>query len=392
MSGVFFLAWRYLLWHRWKTVILLLAVTLVIYVPLGLQLLVDQTATAMTARADRSPLLLGSRGSPLELVLNSLYFSSGLPPELEYGQVDELRASGLVEPIPLYVRFNSQGHPIVGTNLDYLAFRDLQIAAGRQMVSLGEAVIGASVAQRLDIGAGDSIVSAPESVFDLAGVYPLKMQVVGVLAPAFSQDDNAIFADVKTAWVIQGLGHGHQDLTQPELASAVLKKEDDRIVANAALVQYNEITADNIGSFHFHGNSDHNPLTAILLLPADDKAGVMILGRYQSHPQLQIVQPRAVMDELLDTVFAVERYLLVAMALVGIATAAVVLLVFLLSLRARRAEMETMSRLGGSRLTVASLMLAEIAIVLVLSALFAALLTGATLIWGGPLLHAVVMS
>ena len=392
MSGVFFLAWRYLLWHRWKTVILLLAVTLVIYVPLGLQLLVDQTATAMTARADRSPLLLGSRGSPLELVLNSLYFSSGLPPELEYGQVDELRASGLVEPIPLYVRFNSQGHPIVGTNLDYLAFRDLQIAAGRQMVSLGEAVIGASVAQRLDIGAGDSIVSAPESVFDLAGVYPLKMQVVGVLAPAFSQDDNAIFVDVKTAWVIQGLGHGHQDLTQPELASAVLKKEDDRIVANAALVQYNEITADNIGSFHFHGNSDHNPLTAILLLPADDKAGVMILGRYQSHPQLQIVQPRAVMDELLDTVFAVERYLLVAMALVGIATAAVVLLVFLLSLRARRAEMETMSRLGGSRLTVASLMLAEIAIVLVLSALFAALLTGATLIWGGPLLHAVVMS
>jgi len=29
VSGVFFLAWRYLLWHRWKTAILVLAVTLV---------------------------------------------------------------------------------------------------------------------------------------------------------------------------------------------------------------------------------------------------------------------------------------------------------------------------------------------------------------------------
>jgi len=106
---------------------------------------------------------------------------------------------------------------------------------------------------------------------------------------------------------------------------------------------------------------------------------------------LQIVQPRLVMDELLATVFAVQRYVLVAMILVGVATGLVVLLVFLLSLRARRAEMETMSRLGGSKVAIGSLMLAEIALVLFASALLAALLTGATLIWGGPLLQAVVM-
>ena len=392
MSGVFFLAWRYLLWHRWKTAILVLAVTLVIYVPLALQLLVQQTATDMTARADRSPLLVGSRGSPLELVLNSLYFSSGQPPVLEHSHLEKLQTSGLVEPIPLYVRFQSQGYPIVGTNLDYFAFRGLQIGVGRQMVSLGEAVLGARVAQRLGIGPGDSIASSPESVFDLAGVYPLKMQVVGILAPAYSQDDEAIFVDVKTTWIIQGLGHGHQDLARPESAAVVLKKDGDRIVANAALVQYNKITPDNIDSFHFHGDGGRNPLTAILPVPKDDKARVLILGRYQSDPQLQIVQPRAVMDELLDTIFAIQRYVLVAMALVGVATAAVVLLVFLLSLRARRAEMDTMSRLGGSSLVVSSLMLAEIGIVLLSSAALAAMLTGITLIWGGPLLQAVVMN
>ncbi len=391
MKGVFYLAWRYLAWHRWKTAILVLAVTLVIYLPLGLQLLVQQTAVDMTARADRTPLLLGSRGSPLELVLNSLYFSTEQPPALHYGALDELRSSGLVDAIPLYVRFDSGGIPIVGTNLDYFDFRGLRIASGRSLVGLGEAVLGARAAQRLALGVGDSVVSSPQSVFDLAGVYPLKMSVVGVLEPAHNQDDDAIFVDVKTTWVIQGLGHGHQDLARPEAAAAILKKEGDRLVANASLVQYNEITPQNVDSFHFHGASEQHPLTAALPVPRDDKARVLTLGRYQSDEQLQMVQPRTVIDELLATIFAIQRYVLVAMVLVGAATAAVVLLVFLLSLRARQAEMATMSRLGGSRAAINSLMLAEIAIVLALSGLLATLLTLATLNWGGPLLRAVVM-
>jgi len=228
-------------------------------------------------------------------------------------------------------------------------------------------------------------------VFDIAGVYPLKMKVVGVLAPARNQDDDAIFVDLKTAWIIEGLGHGHQDLTRPEAAGAVLKTERDRIVANAALVQYNEITADNIDSFHFHGDLSANPLTAILPVPRDNKARVLVQGRYQSHPQLQMLQPRAVIDELLATVFAVQRYVLVAMAMVGVATGFVVLLVFLLSLRARRGEMDTMRRLGGSGASIRALMLSEVAVVLLVSAVLAALLTLVTLVWGGALIEMVVM-
>jgi len=391
VNSILYLAWRYLLWHRWKTAILVIAVTLVLYLPLGLQLVVQQTARDMTARADSSPLLLGSRGSPLELVLNALYFSAARPQSLEYGNLQLLRDTGLALPIPLYVRFHSQGFPIIGTSLDYFAFRGLELADGRQMVQLGEAIVGATVAQDLGLSPGDSVVSSPEGVFDLAGVYPLKMTVVGVLAPSYTQDDGAIFVDIKTAWVIQGLGHGHQDLNNPAASAAVLKKEGERIVANAALVQYNEITPENIHSFHFHGDNTANPVTAILPVPRDDKARVLLLGRYQSDNAVQMVQPRTIMDELLVTVFAIQAYVLVAMGLVSLATVAVVLLVFLLSLRARRAEREAMFRLGGSRNLVAALMLAEIFIVLVAATVVAALLTAATLMWGGPLLQAVVM-
>jgi len=182
VSGVFYLAWQYLRWHRWKASILVAAVTLVLYLPLGLQLVVEQTARDMNARADATPLVLGGRGSPLELVLNALYFSDEQPPAFDYGVVDELRDSALVDPIPLYSRYHSQQVPIVGTTLDYFAFRNLQIAQGRQLAMLGEAVLGVSAAQALGVGVGDYVVSSPESVFDIAGVYPLKMPVVGVLA------------------------------------------------------------------------------------------------------------------------------------------------------------------------------------------------------------------
>jgi putative ABC transport system permease protein len=172
----------------------------------------------------------------------------------------------------------------------------------------------------------------------------------------------------------------------------VLKSEDNRIVANASLVQYNEITADNIDSFHFHGSNAELPLTAILPTPRSDKARVLIQGRYQSHPTLQLLQPRAVIDQLLDTVFAVQRYVLVAMSMVAIATAAVVLLVFLLSWRARQPEQDTLHRLGGSQPAILALMLAEVVMVTLAATVLAALLVLLTHWFGAPLLQAVVMT
>ncbi len=391
MRGVIYLAWCYLRWHRWKTMILTLAVTLVLYLPLGLQLVVEQTATDMTARADATPLVLGGRGSPLELVLNSLYFSLERPARVNYEELERLQHDELVDPVPLYVRFHSQAVPIVGTSLDYFEFRNLDIAQGRQLLSLGEAVLGAGAAEQLGIAVGDAVISSPESLFDIAGVYPLKMPVVGILAPSFSPDDEAIFVDLKTAWIIEGIGHGHQQLTRPEAAAAVLKTEQDRIVANASLVQYNEITPDNIDSFHFHGDTSALPLTAVLPLPRSDKGRVLIQGRYQAHEELQMLEPRAVIDQLLDTVFSVQRYVLVAMTMVAVATAAVVVLVFLLSWRARRSEQDTLFRLGGSRPAIAVLMLAEVGMVMLAAILLAALLLVLTNWFGSALLQAVVM-
>ena len=117
--------------------------------------------------------------------------------------------------------------PVVGTEIGDAVGSRVGDAVGR--------VVGSRVAKDLNVGPGDHVVSSPESVFDLAGVYPLKMRVAGVLAYADTADDDAIFVDLKTSWVIQGLGHGHQDLARTTDEGVVLKRDKQTVVANAAL-------------------------------------------------------------------------------------------------------------------------------------------------------------
>jgi len=376
VTGPLYLAWRYLVHHRVKTLILVSSIALIAYLPAGLRVLIGQSASELTARAEATPFLVGARGSPLELVLSSLYFESDAPAPTTYAEAERVADSGLADPIPLYVGFRVREHPIVGTALEYFDFRGLRVAAGRPMAMLGECLMGSQAAEHLGVGPGDSVISSPESVFDLAGTYPLRMRVVGVLAPSHGPDDRAIFVDVKTAWLIQGLGHGHQDLAAPESSAAVLSREGDRITANASVLQYNEVTADNVDSFHFHGESVDYPLSALIAVPHDAKSGVILMGRYQgSEGATQIVRPTDVMGDLLATVFTVERYAVAAMGIVALATLATAALVFLLSLRLRKREVETMIKIGAARGSVAAVLASEVVLVLILGFLLAGALT-----------------
>jgi putative ABC transport system permease protein len=379
MIDVLYLAGRYLASHAPKTIILIASLTLVIYTPFGLRTIVRTSQQQLRERAESTPLLIGSAGSPLELTLNSLYFRSETPPSLGYGEAAKVRNSGLADALPLHVRFRTGDWPIVGTSFDYFEFRGLETAEGRPFIRLGECVLGATAARELGKVPGDPVMSSPESVFDLAGVYPLKMRVAGVLAPSGLPDDRAVFVDVKTAWVIQGLAHGHDDLADPSAAGGVLRREGDRIIANRSVVEYNEITADNRDEFHFHGDPASFPITGLIAVPRDEKSTALLMGRYQGEGKtLQIFRPAGVMDELFATVFRVEGFVVAAFAGVGVATLATAVLVFLLSLRLRRREFLTLRRIGAEPLRVTVLWSSEIVSVLAIAALLTFVLNQAT--------------
>jgi len=393
VKGVLYLAWRYLAYNRGKTAVLVASILLVVYLPLTLRVLVARSAVELTLRAEATPLLAGAKGSALELVLNALYFESAPPETIPYAESLRIEESGLARAIPLYAGFHARGHPIIGTTLEYFDFRGLSFDEGRAMAVLGECVVGAGVAQSLGLAPGDAVISAPESVFDLAGVYPLKMRVSGVLARSFTPDDLAIFVDLKTAWIIDGRVHGHQDLSRPEAATGVLSRDEGKIVANASVVEYTEITPENIDSFHFHGDITGYPISAVIAAPDSDKSQAILMGRYQGPDETQqILRPTSVMDELLETILTVQSFVVAGMLLVGLAALGTAVLVFLLSLRIRRSEIETMVKIGGSRSRISAVLVSEVLAVVATSVVLAGILTALTSRFGSELIRAFIMS
>lgn len=388
-----YLAWRYLSFNWARSLTLVACVTLIAVLPLALELLLNESERQLQARAETTPLLVGAKGSSLDLVMNSLYFGDTVPETISMAAVDRVAESDLTLPIPLYVRFKARDFPIVGTNLDYFEFRGLEIAEGRALAILGECVLGARAAEELGLGPGDSLFSSPETLFDLAGVYPLKMRVAGVLKPTHSADDLAVFVDLKTAWVIQGLAHGHTDLAQVTDPTLVMGRNDGNVTATPKLVQYTEITPENIDSFHVHGDPAHHPITAVIALPRDEKAAAILRGRFvvagSDGDMHQILVPSEVIEGLLANIFRIKNVLDAVILVVGTATVLALILVFALSLRLRQREIQTIFKLGCSRSTIARLLGAEIAIILAASALLTGLLLAVVAHFDEPLVRAL---
>jgi putative ABC transport system permease protein len=318
-------------------------------------------------------LIVGAKGSSLDLVMNSLYFDDEIPELVNMQDANDVMDSNLATPIPVYIRFKARGFPIVGTTIDYFDFRGLTVAEGRSLAMIGECAIGSRVAEKLDLKPGDSLVSSPENIFDLAGVYPLKMNIVGVLEKTHTSDDLGVFVDLKTTWIIEGLVHGHMDVTKTDDTSVILKRTDDNVTANLKLVQYTEITEENLDSFHFHAEPTECPITAIVAVPYDEKSGTILRGRYlETEETRQIVKPKDVIDGLLENIFRIKNVLDAVIVVVGFATVLAIILVFTLSLRLRKREINTIFKLGCSRATIAKLLAAEIFIIVIISAIICA--------------------
>jgi putative ABC transport system permease protein len=198
------------------------------------------------------------------------------------------------------------------------------------------------------------------------------MTVVGILKPTQSPDDDAVFTDIKTTWVISGKAHGHQDVTENTNDSLLLSRSPDGVIASPAVLSYTEITPENIGSFHFHGNPDTYLINAAIAIPRDKKSELMLRGRYeQGARDVQLVLPEAVVDELVSTVVTVRDLLVVAALAIGLATLLITALVFLLSIQLRRGELATMKYIGAARGVVRGVLLTEIVLVFALSLLLA---------------------
>ena len=373
LGNAIFLAVQYLRSGKFRTAVLVFCTSVCFFLPAftfsAARLIEDQ----MTARGDSSPVLIGYKGNEFDLTMSSLYFKGTVDDVVPYGLVGDVTGQGYGVAVPLYVRYSAAGIPLVGTSLTYFDQRGLALASGRMPGLLGEAVVGAQVAADYHIDVGDKLMTDHSNLYNIAEAYPLVITVVGVLLPAGTVDDHALFADVKTTWVLEGRIHGHNEVSKGEALNP--DAADGNTEASAAVFIFNEINAGNVGSYHLHGELDDAPLSAVLVFPNDRRALSQLLGDYALSGTYQALRPTEVVETILDIILRVRDAVEAYFALILLSTALFFVLVMTLSLRLRAGEIALMRRIGCSRGAIALNVGVEVTLVVTVSVLVAAGLT-----------------
>lgn len=372
MNGVWLLSWRHVLHHRTQTLIVVLCLAVSMMLPVTSQVLVTRYQTELLARAAATPLVAGARGSRFDLTLAALYFRQRDLEIIQSREYHEIRDSRLGVVIPINARFTAQDIGIVGVGFEYFEQRGIVAARGTLPLQLGDVVLGSTAASRLGLGPGDALFSDQKDLYDISRPAALKMRVSGVLAPTGSPDDDVVFVDLKTTWILEGLAHGHDDAASEVDESLLIGRTDDVVVISEALIHYNEVTAENMASFHVHGGRDDLPLSAIIVFPNDEQARTILKARINNTSDtLQMVVPTAVIEDLMSVVFRIKTLFDGIAAVLGLSTLLLTALVLVLSMRLRAKEMRTLHRLGCSRFIEAQLYAVELGVIIALAIVIA---------------------
>lgn len=351
-----------------------LSLVLALGIALGLPALTwtagERAAHALRHRAEATPIVLGAPGDTFDLVFAALHFRPGGAPPLPWSSLAEVAGPGL-RLAPVHVVHRADAAPVVGTTPEYFEARGLVAQEGRLPAVLGEVVVGAAAAEARGLRPGHRLRSDVDALHDLSGEAPLSLEVVGVLASAGTADDHAVFADVRTAWALDGSLHGHAAVTAEQ---ALPGATAEHVRASGAVLPDDPVDAD-LGSFHMHGGVASQPLTAVLVFPVDAAAHDLLLDRARTLPGLRAVRPAGVIEDLLSVGHRLRTGLLAFLGLVSAATLGLVALSLDLSRRLRAAETALLRRLGAHPALVPLLHAIEGGLLLLGGALCALMLT-----------------
>ena len=146
-------------------------------------------------------LVVGAKGSPLQLILSSIYHIDAPTGNVPLREVlPVIRSPFVGQAIPLGMGDSYQGFPIVGTTPEYLRHYSATLAAGRLWAAPYEVVVGSEVARRARLSVGQTFTSSHGLSEAGPGHTATPMRVVGVLAPSGSVVDRLVVTGLPTVW------------------------------------------------------------------------------------------------------------------------------------------------------------------------------------------------
>ena len=217
-----------------------------------LLLATTQLDQRMRRDAEGIDLVIGAKGSPLQIILSAIYHLDVPTGNIAYKQAKEIAAHRAVKKtIPLALGDSYRGFRIAGTNHDYVALYGAQLATGRLWEKPLDVVIGAEVAARTGHGLRAKFAGA-HGLGDGGDMHEgADYTVVGVLAPSGTVLDRLVLTSVESVWAVHA---EHQGIHDIENVAAQMKDEDKEYTA--LLVQYASPLAAAILPRYVNNNSD----------------------------------------------------------------------------------------------------------------------------------------
>lgn len=190
----------------------------------------SQLARSLTRDAQGVDLVVGAKGSPLQLILSAVYHVDVPTGNVPLAAVEQVRANRLVKTaIPVALGDNLRGFRIVGTDPALIAHYGGRLAQGVVWSDPLQAVIGAEVARATGLGVDGRFHGA----HGLSAAGPeheeAEYRVVGVLAPTGTVLDRLVLTDLRSVWMLH-----EGEASDPE-ERRILEAERE---VTAILVQY----------------------------------------------------------------------------------------------------------------------------------------------------------
>ncbi|MEL6821155.1 MAG: FtsX-like permease family protein [Calditrichota bacterium] len=213
------LSLSYIKRRKLNTVLNVLILALGIATIVVLLLFKQQFEENLTKNSKGINAVVGAKGSPLQLILSSIYHMDVPTGNIPVKEVQKLIDNRAVKrAIPLSLGDNYRGYRIVGTIPDYLELYKAEFSKGEIWNQSLEVVIGAEVAETHNLSLGDKLVSVHGFDGDGEAHGDHAMTVVGILKPNGSVLDRLVLSDLHTIWDVHGAGGSHDDHAHEENA------------------------------------------------------------------------------------------------------------------------------------------------------------------------------
>jgi putative ABC transport system permease protein len=225
------LAWAYLAARPLLTALHVAMIAIGVGTLVLLVLFTAQTERRLAADAQPVDLVVGAKGSPLQLILSSVLHVDVPTGNIPYAEAKRVAANPMVAAaIPLALGDSHRGFRIVGTTEAYVALYGGRVADGRPFAREMEAVAGAEVARRAGAVTGTRFAGT-HGLAAGGAAHGAEYEVVGVLAPTGTVLDRLLVTPLESVWHVH---EAHSGQEEPEGHA----HDEDRQDITAMLLRY----------------------------------------------------------------------------------------------------------------------------------------------------------